>query len=97
MGLQDPRLCIAIILQDPALLEGTIRDNLNPTNEYIYNEVWAAISAGQICDPLNTPTEKYVKSKNNRHFNKGPWIEGVCDIRNGGPSHVTAQTRKICL
>ncbi|KAJ1898784.1 hypothetical protein LPJ66_002531 [Kickxella alabastrina] len=38
MGLQDPWLRIAIILQDPALLEGTIRDNLNPTNEYTYNE-----------------------------------------------------------
>ncbi|KAJ1883835.1 ATP-binding cassette glutathione S-conjugate transporter ycf1 [Kickxella alabastrina] len=36
--------------KDPVLFEETIRDNLDPANEYTDDEVWAAIRANQIDD-----------------------------------------------
>ncbi|KAI7827306.1 multidrug resistance-associated protein 1-like protein [Kickxella alabastrina] len=77
IGHRDLRSRIAIIPQDPALFRGTIRDNLDPANEYTDDEVWAAIRAGQISNLLDAPTEKYVKPLDNEKSDKGPWIEGV--------------------
>ncbi|KAI7830130.1 multidrug resistance-associated protein 1-like protein [Kickxella alabastrina] len=77
IGYRDLRSRIAIIPQDPALFRGTIRDNLDPANEYTDDEVWAAIRAGQISNLLDTPTEKYVKPLDGKNSDKGLWIEGV--------------------
>ncbi|KAI7819876.1 P-loop containing nucleoside triphosphate hydrolase protein [Kickxella alabastrina] len=70
IGHHDLRSRIAIIPQDPVLFKGTIRDNLDPANEYTDDEVWAAIHAGQISNLLDTPTE-------NKNSDKGLCIEGV--------------------
>ncbi|KAI7819885.1 multidrug resistance-associated protein 1-like protein [Kickxella alabastrina] len=77
IGHHDLRSRIAIIPQDPVLFKGTIRDNLDPANEYTDDEVWAAIHAGQISNLLDTPTEKYVKPLDSKNSDKGLWIEGV--------------------
>ncbi|KAJ1945978.1 hypothetical protein GGF37_001421 [Kickxella alabastrina] len=77
IGHHDLRSRIAIIPQDPVLFKGTIRDNLDPANEYTDDEVWAAIHAGQISNLLDTPTEKYVKPLDSKNSDKGLCIEGV--------------------
>ncbi|KAJ1877387.1 ATP-binding cassette glutathione S-conjugate transporter ycf1, partial [Kickxella alabastrina] len=100
IGLQDLRSRIAIIPQDPALFEGTVRDNLDPTNEYTDEEVWAAIRAGQVGDILDTPTEKYEKPPDDEYSNKGPWVEGVGLnkwVEDGGSNFSVGQRQLISL
>lgn len=43
MGLADLRSRLAIIPQDGALFEGTLRQNLDPGNEYLDSDLWDAV------------------------------------------------------
>ncbi|KAJ2629412.1 ABC transporter C member 13 [Coemansia sp. RSA 1290] len=55
VGLYDLRSRISMVPQDPMLLEGTIRDNLDPAYEYSDKEVLAAIEKSCIGDLLFSP------------------------------------------
>ena len=43
VGLDDVRSRISIIPQDPVLFTGTMRDNLDPFNDYFDNDIWHAL------------------------------------------------------
>ena len=47
VGLDDVRSRISIIPQDPVLFTGTIRNNLDPFDEYSDAEIWLALE--QVC------------------------------------------------
>ncbi|KAJ2311660.1 hypothetical protein IWW54_002518, partial [Coemansia sp. RSA 2705] len=100
IGVHDLRSRISIIPQDPALFWGSIRDNLDPVNEYTDDEVWAAIRAARMSHLLEKPTDKYVEDPDNDDDDDGVWIEGVgLDkwVKYGGANFSVGERQLISL
>ncbi|KAJ2367519.1 hypothetical protein H4S01_002116 [Coemansia sp. RSA 2610] len=100
IGVHDLRSRISIIPQDPALFWGSIRDNLDPVNEYTDDEVWAAIRAARMAHLLEKPTDKYVEDPNDDDDDDGVWVEGVgLDkwVKYGGANFSVGERQLISL
>lgn len=54
MGLLDLRRRLAIIPQDAALFEGTVRDNLDPGHVHDDTELWSVLGKSKVLPPFAT-------------------------------------------
>ncbi|KAJ8516868.1 hypothetical protein ONZ45_g5873 [Pleurotus djamor] len=58
IGLHDLRSSIAIVPQSPDLFEGTLRDNIDPLNEYTDADIWHALAQSHLKEYAESQTEK---------------------------------------
>ena len=62
MGLHKLRQNISIIPQDPLLFAGTLRKNLDPFDDYVDAEIWAALKNVR-CDEMIAVRESGLEAK----------------------------------
>ncbi|KAI9112741.1 hypothetical protein K1719_016244 [Acacia pycnantha] len=58
LGLHDLRSRFGIIPQEPVLFEGTVRSNIDPTEQYSDDEIWKSLERCQLKDAVASKPEK---------------------------------------
>ncbi|XP_010545031.1 PREDICTED: ABC transporter C family member 4-like [Tarenaya hassleriana] len=58
LGLHDLRSRLGIIPQEPVLFEGTVRSNIDPTQQYSDDEIWKSLERCQLKDIIASKPEK---------------------------------------
>jgi len=84
IGLQDLRHKLSIIPQDSQVFEGSIRENIDPTNQYTDEEIWNALKLSHL-------KEHVLKMSDEDH--KGLEVR----VSEGGSNLSVGQRQLMCL
>eukprot|EP01083_Nonionella_stella_P072306 194855_1 len=73
LGLKDLRSNLAIIPQDPVLLSGTLKFNLDPFDEYTDDEIWDVLKKIKLYNFINEKSDKlqFIVTENGNNFSCG--------------------------
>lgn len=77
IGLHDLRSKLSIIPQEPTMFEGTIRNNLDPLEDYSDDEIWEALDKCQLGEIVRAKEKKLDSSVAE---NGGNWSVGQCQL-----------------
>ncbi|KAK7371933.1 hypothetical protein VNO80_05300 [Phaseolus coccineus] len=78
IGLHDLRSRLSIIPQDPTMFEGTVRNNLDPLEEYTDDQIWEALDKCQLGDEVR---KKEGKLDSNVSENGENWSMGQRQLK----------------
>ncbi|KAL3184208.1 hypothetical protein MRX96_032324 [Rhipicephalus microplus] len=100
--LKKLRSSITVIPQDPSLLRGTLRHNLDPTNSYSDEQIWKVLGQVHLVNVVSSNSKRLLLGNGRRWFQpkRGPETAALFRRRSGraspnarcSPSH-TACTR----
>lgn len=90
IGLIDLRHHLSIIPQDSQVFEGTIRENIDPTNKYTDEQIWEALELSHLKDHILLMSED---STNKEKGNSGLDVE----LSEGGSNLSVGQRQLMCL
>jgi ABC-type multidrug transport system fused ATPase/permease subunit len=90
IGLSDLRHNLSIIPQDSQVFEGTIRENIDPTNRYSDDEIWNALELSHLKEHV------IAMSENETNREKGKSGLDV-ELSEGGSNLSVGQRQLMCL
>ncbi|KAH3686130.1 hypothetical protein WICPIJ_002894 [Wickerhamomyces pijperi] len=64
VGLQDLRHSLSIIPQDSQVFEGTLRENIDPTNQFTDEQIWKALELSHLKDHVSSMEDDTNKGLN---------------------------------
>ncbi|KAL6451454.1 YCF1 Metal resistance protein YCF1 [Candida maltosa Xu316] len=91
IGLFDLRHKLSIIPQEAQVFEGTIRQNLDPTDEYTDDQIWKALELSHLKDHVN---KMYLEEDENNDKEGNPLLVKITE---GGANLSTGQRQLMCL
>uniref|UniRef100_A0A0E0G4Z5 MRP-like ABC transporter n=1 Tax=Oryza nivara TaxID=4536 RepID=A0A0E0G4Z5_ORYNI len=71
IGLHDLRTRLSIIPQDPVMFEGTLRNNIDPLEEYSDEQIWEALNSCHLGDEVRKNELKLDSAENGNNWSAG--------------------------